>query len=47
MRLLSYNIHKGIGGRDRRYCIDRVLEVIGHERPDLICLQEVTHRRQA
>jgi len=41
MRLLSYNIHKGIGGRDRRYRLERVLAVIEHEQPDLICLQEV------
>lgn len=42
MRLLSYNIHKGIGGRDRRYDLDRILRVIEHENPDVICLQEVT-----
>ena len=41
MRLLSYNIHKGIGGRDRRYALDRIVRVIEHEHPDLICLQEV------
>lgn len=41
IRLLTYNIHKGIGGRDRRYQLDRVIHVIGHERPDLVCLQEV------
>ncbi len=41
MRLLSYNIHKGIGGRDRRYDLDRILAVIDAEAPDLICLQEV------
>jgi endonuclease/exonuclease/phosphatase family metal-dependent hydrolase len=41
MRLLSYNIHKGIGGRDRRYRIERIIQVIEHEKPDLICLQEV------
>ncbi len=41
MRLLSYNIHKGIGGRDRRYRIERIIEVIEEENPDLICLQEV------
>lgn len=41
MRVLSYNIHKGIGGRDRRYRLERVLEVIANEEPDLICLQEV------
>jgi endonuclease/exonuclease/phosphatase family metal-dependent hydrolase len=41
MRLLSYNIHKGIGGRDRRYRIERVVAVIEAEDPDLVCLQEV------
>jgi endonuclease/exonuclease/phosphatase family metal-dependent hydrolase len=43
MRLLSYNIHKGIGGRDRRYRMERILRVIEEENPDLICLQEVDH----
>ncbi|QDT96168.1 endonuclease/exonuclease/phosphatase family protein [Gimesia aquarii] len=41
MRLLSYNIHKGIGGRDRRYRLERVLSVIESENPDIICLHEV------
>lgn len=41
MRLLSYNIHKGIGGRDRRYRLERIIEVIEHENPDIVCLQEV------
>lgn len=41
MRLLSYNIHKGIGGRDRRYSLERIIGVIEHENPDIICLQEV------
>ncbi|MBX3411829.1 MAG: endonuclease/exonuclease/phosphatase family protein [Pirellulales bacterium] len=41
MRLLTYNIHKGIGGRDRLYRIERILAVIEHENPDFICLQEV------
>jgi endonuclease/exonuclease/phosphatase family metal-dependent hydrolase len=40
--LLSYNIHKGIGGRDRRYRLPRIIDVIEAENPDLICLQEVT-----
>jgi len=44
MRLLSYNIHKAIGVRDRRYDLDRVSEVIAELKPDLICLQEVTWR---
>ena len=43
MRLLTYNIHKGIGGRDRRYDLNRVIDVIEGENPDLICLQEVDH----
>jgi endonuclease/exonuclease/phosphatase family metal-dependent hydrolase len=42
MRLLSYNIHKGIGGLDRRYDLDRIVRVIEHANPDLVCLQEVT-----
>lgn len=42
VRLLTYNIHKGIGGRDRRYDLDRVMGVIAEESPDLLCLQEVT-----
>lgn len=41
MRILTYNIHKGIGGRDRRYSLERIIEVIEEENPDLICLQEV------
>lgn len=41
MRVLSYNIHKGIGGRDRRYRLQRIIDVIEAENPDIICLQEV------
>ncbi len=41
MRLLTYNIHKGFGGRDRRYSLERIIRVIEEENPDLICLQEV------
>jgi len=41
VRLLSYNIHKGIGGRDRRYRLERIIAVIEAEEPDIICLQEV------
>ena len=40
-RLLTYNIHKGIGGVDRRYDLDRVIETIVHYAPDLALLQEV------
>ncbi len=41
MRLLSWNIHKGIGGRDRRYSLARIIDCIEAENPDFICLQEV------
>ena len=41
MRILTYNIHKGIGGRDRRYRLERILRVLKDEAPDLVCLQEV------
>ena len=41
MRVLSYNIHKGIGGRDRRYRLERIIGVIAQESPDFVCLQEV------
>jgi endonuclease/exonuclease/phosphatase family metal-dependent hydrolase len=41
MRVLTYNIHKGIGGRDRLYRLERVMQVVEQENPDLICLQEV------
>ena len=42
MRLVTYNIHKGIGGHDRAYKLDRVLRVIDELAPDLVCLQEVS-----
>ena len=41
MRLFSYNIHKGIGGRDRRYQLERIIDVVEAQNPDLVCLQEV------
>lgn len=41
MRLLTYNIHKGVGGRDRRYRLARIVEVIEDQNPDIIFLQEV------
>ena len=41
MRVLSYNIHKGIGGRDRRYRLARIRRVVAAADPDVLCLQEV------
>ena len=43
LRILTYNIHKGIGGVDRRYDIQRIVEVIRHYDPDIALLQEVDH----
>jgi endonuclease/exonuclease/phosphatase family metal-dependent hydrolase len=41
MRLLTWNIHKGIGGIDRRYAPDRIVTVVEHYNPDVLVLQEV------
>ncbi|RPH80799.1 MAG: endonuclease, partial [Planctomycetaceae bacterium] len=40
-RLLTYNIHKGIGGVDRRYELGRIIDTVGHYEPDFVFLQEV------
>lgn len=40
-QLITYNIHKGIGGVDRRYRPERIIETLQHYRPDLLLLQEV------
>jgi len=41
LRVLSYNIHKCIGGVDRKYEPSRVAEVITKLEPDVVLLQEV------
>jgi endonuclease/exonuclease/phosphatase family metal-dependent hydrolase len=41
LRVLTYNIHKGIGGIDRRYDLTRIVETIRHYKPDVALLQEV------
>ena len=41
LRLVTYNIHKGIGGVDRRYRPERIVETLSHYRPDIVFLQEV------
>ncbi len=40
-RLLTYNIHKGIGGLDRKYRPERICEAIGRYQPDIVLIQEV------
>ncbi len=41
LRLVTYNIHKGIGGVDRAYRLSRVAEAIRHCTADIVLLQEV------
>lgn len=41
LRLVTYNIHKGIGGRDRRYRPERIIETLAHLQADIAFLQEV------
>jgi endonuclease/exonuclease/phosphatase family metal-dependent hydrolase len=41
LRVLSYNIHKCIGGVDRRYEPERIAEVIRKQEADVLLLQEV------
>jgi len=41
LRLLSYNIHKGIGGVDRKYDLGRIIDTINFYAPDVAILQEV------
>jgi endonuclease/exonuclease/phosphatase family metal-dependent hydrolase len=38
---MTYNIHKGIGGVDRLYRPERIVETIARYSPDLLLLQEV------
>lgn len=40
LKIMTYNIHYGIG-RDRCYRLDRVIDVIKSENPDIVALQEV------
>lgn len=41
MRVMSYNIHRGVGARDGMYRPRRVIDVIEAHNPDIVCLQEV------
>lgn len=41
LRVLSWNIHKGVGGLDRRYRLERVIDLLRERSPDIILLQEV------
>lgn len=41
MRVVTYNIHKGIGGLDRTYRLHRIADVLRATNADVILLQEV------
>jgi endonuclease/exonuclease/phosphatase family metal-dependent hydrolase len=41
VRVVTWNIHKGIGGVDRRYRLERTIAVLAQLAPDLALLQEV------
>jgi endonuclease/exonuclease/phosphatase family metal-dependent hydrolase len=41
LRVVTWNIHKGIGGVDRRYSLERTIAVLRSLRPDIALLQEV------
>ena len=41
LRIVTYNIHKGIGGIDRRYRPERIAELLAGANADVILLQEV------
>lgn len=40
-RVITYNIHKGIGGLDRRYRPERIVETLTQYQPDIVLMQEV------
>lgn len=41
LSVVSWNIHKAIGGVDRRYRPERTIQVLAHYTPDVVLLQEV------
>ena len=40
-RVVTWNIHKGVGGLDRRYLFERAITVLRALAPDIVLLQEV------
>ena len=41
LRVVTYNIHKGIGGTDRKYRPQRIIDVLADLKPQIALLQEV------
>ena len=46
LKVMSYNIHYGIG-MDGKYDLERIAEVIQSEKPDIVGLQEISHKAMA
>lgn len=46
LRVVTYNIHKCIGGLDRRFDPERIRATIAHYHPDLVLMQEVDSRAE-
>ena len=46
-RVLTYNIHKCIGGLDRRYDPYRIGNTIAHYDPDFVLMQEVAQKTRS
>jgi endonuclease/exonuclease/phosphatase family metal-dependent hydrolase len=44
LKILTWNIHKGIGGVDRRYALERIAAIIRAIDPDIALLQEVADK---
>jgi len=44
VRLVSWNVHKCVGGLDRRYDPQRIASVLVAEAPDVVLLQEVAQK---
>jgi len=42
LRFVSWNVHKCVGGLDRRYDPERIADVLAAQQPDIIALQEVS-----
>ncbi|MCG8378102.1 MAG: endonuclease/exonuclease/phosphatase family protein [Proteobacteria bacterium] len=40
-RVITYNIHKGIGGVDRRYRLERIINTLERYQGDIVVMQEV------
>lgn len=41
LRVVTYNVHKCIGGIDRRYNPNRIRDTVAHYDPDVVLMQEV------